>query len=243
MRFSTAMCSFSQPHAGVPPVGENVGDVRMLQLEKNTAIISSYARQARNAGFRGLFCEVSDPVDPLAKAAWPRQQSRRHRRFSTDRDCCPEQVPGLRTRRDECARCLLCAQRRSLCAVSQRRPLLRRSPARSSLSPIPSKTTTTPLSAGTHHARPRSQSAHARARLQCRSWRRVFVRRALHIGRRCAAKTIMLRFSRRQLYGCEKPAPPLPVSSTRSCRSPDALMARISRFRSVACRPLIDPIV
>ena len=172
MRFSTAMCSFSQPHAGVPPVGENVGDVRMLQLEKNTAIISSYARQARNAGFRGLFCEVSDPVDPLAKAAWPRQQSRRHRRFSTDRDCCPEQVPGLRTRRDECARCLLCAQRRSLCAVSQRRPLLRRSPARSSLSPIPSKTTTTPLSAGTHHARPRSQSAHARARLQCRSWRR-----------------------------------------------------------------------
>ena len=56
--------------AGVPPVGAEGGDVRMLQLEKNTAIISSYARQARAAGFRGLFCEVSDPVDPLAKAAW-----------------------------------------------------------------------------------------------------------------------------------------------------------------------------
>lgn len=56
--------------AGVPPVGKEGGDVRMIQLEKNTAIISAYARQARAAGFRGLFCEVSDPVDPLAKAAW-----------------------------------------------------------------------------------------------------------------------------------------------------------------------------
>lgn len=56
--------------AGVPPVGEQVGDVRMVQLEKNTAIISQYAAQARADHFRGLFCEVSDPVDPLAKAAW-----------------------------------------------------------------------------------------------------------------------------------------------------------------------------
>lgn len=56
--------------AGVPAVGSEVADVRMVQLEKNTAIISSYAKQARNAQFRGLFCEVADPVDPLAKAAW-----------------------------------------------------------------------------------------------------------------------------------------------------------------------------
>lgn len=56
--------------AGVPAVGSSVDDVRMVQLEKNTAIISAYARQARAAQFRGLFCEVADPVDPLAKAAW-----------------------------------------------------------------------------------------------------------------------------------------------------------------------------
>lgn len=56
--------------AGVPPVGAQAGDVRMVQLEKNAAIIRQYARQARKAHFRGLFCEVSDPVDPLAKAAW-----------------------------------------------------------------------------------------------------------------------------------------------------------------------------
>lgn len=56
--------------AGVPAVGSNVEDVRMVQLEKNTAIISSYAKAARKAHFCGLFCEVADPVDPLAKAAW-----------------------------------------------------------------------------------------------------------------------------------------------------------------------------
>lgn len=56
--------------AGVPPVGAEGGDVRMAQLTKNTAIISDYARMARVAQFRGLFCEVSDPVDPLARAAW-----------------------------------------------------------------------------------------------------------------------------------------------------------------------------
>lgn len=56
--------------AGVPEVGREAGDVRMIQLEKNTAIISSYARKARAAHFQGLFCEVADPVDPLARAAW-----------------------------------------------------------------------------------------------------------------------------------------------------------------------------
>lgn len=56
--------------AGVPAVGNEGDDVRMVQLEKNTAIISTYAKKAREAGFRGLFCEVADPVDPLAKTAW-----------------------------------------------------------------------------------------------------------------------------------------------------------------------------
>lgn len=56
--------------AGVPEVGKEVGDVRMVQLEKNTAIISHYARLAREKRFAGLFCEVADPVDPLARAAW-----------------------------------------------------------------------------------------------------------------------------------------------------------------------------
>ena len=56
--------------AGIPPVGSDVKDVRMFQFEKNAKIISEYARQARDTGFRGLFCAISDPVDPLAKAAF-----------------------------------------------------------------------------------------------------------------------------------------------------------------------------
>jgi hypothetical protein len=54
---------------GVPPVGSGVKDVRMAQLEANRAIVETYAKKARQAQFRGLFCVMSDPVDPLCKAA------------------------------------------------------------------------------------------------------------------------------------------------------------------------------
>lgn len=52
---------------GVPPVGAP-GDVRMLQFEKNRDMLGAYAKQARASGFRGLFCQISDPVDLLARA-------------------------------------------------------------------------------------------------------------------------------------------------------------------------------
>ncbi len=55
---------------GIPPVGSAVKDVRMAQFEANAAIVRSYARMARNAGFRGLWAQISDPVDPLAKVAY-----------------------------------------------------------------------------------------------------------------------------------------------------------------------------
>ena len=56
--------------AGIPPVDSGIKDVRMYQFEKNAKIISEYAKQARDTGFKGLFCAISDPVDPLAKAAY-----------------------------------------------------------------------------------------------------------------------------------------------------------------------------
>ncbi len=55
---------------GIPPVGSGVKDVRMAQFESNAAIVRHYARQARAKHFRGLWAAVSDPVDPLAKAAY-----------------------------------------------------------------------------------------------------------------------------------------------------------------------------
>lgn len=53
---------------GIPPIGSE-GDVRMAQLEANCELISKYADMAVSSDFKGLFAVVSDPVDPLCKAA------------------------------------------------------------------------------------------------------------------------------------------------------------------------------
>lgn len=55
---------------GIPPVGQEQVDVRMVQYEANRSIVSMFARKARAAGFQGIFAVVSDPVDPLCKAAF-----------------------------------------------------------------------------------------------------------------------------------------------------------------------------
>lgn len=55
---------------GIPPVGAQVQDVRMIQLEGNAAILGDYAGQAREKKFQGLFAVVSDPVDPLCRVAF-----------------------------------------------------------------------------------------------------------------------------------------------------------------------------
>lgn len=51
----------------IPPIG-TTGDVRMMQLEANSKIASHYGSLAKEAGFKGIFAVVSDPVDPLCKA-------------------------------------------------------------------------------------------------------------------------------------------------------------------------------
>lgn len=56
--------------AGVPPLCENPGDVRIAQYEGNSRIIKGYAQEARKCGYKGIFAIVSDPVDMLCKAAF-----------------------------------------------------------------------------------------------------------------------------------------------------------------------------
>ena len=51
----------------IPPIGTQ-GDVRMMQLEANSKIAAHYGQLAKEAGFKGIFAVVSDPVDPLCKA-------------------------------------------------------------------------------------------------------------------------------------------------------------------------------
>lgn len=55
---------------GVPQVGNETKDVRMVQLEGNAKIIKHYANMARLSGFKGIFAVVSDPVDLLCKVAF-----------------------------------------------------------------------------------------------------------------------------------------------------------------------------
>ena len=79
---------------GIPPVGSGVKDVRMYQFENNRKIVASYARMAREKNFRGLFCQVADPVDPLAKTVY--LESNRNEAGELDyRGLRPEQVQGF----------------------------------------------------------------------------------------------------------------------------------------------------
>ena len=79
---------------GIPPVGSGVKDVRMYQYENNRKIVSMYARMARKCGFRGMFCQVSDPVDPLAKTFL--LESNRSENGEPDwKGLRPEQVQGF----------------------------------------------------------------------------------------------------------------------------------------------------
>ena len=53
----------------VPDTSVTSGDVRMAQYGLNRELAAIYARMAREKNYRGLFCVVSDPVDPLCRAA------------------------------------------------------------------------------------------------------------------------------------------------------------------------------
>ncbi len=55
---------------GVPEPGGGDLDVRMAQLKSNMEIIAPYARMAREKGFKGLFAQVSDPVDLLCRCVF-----------------------------------------------------------------------------------------------------------------------------------------------------------------------------
>lgn len=79
---------------GIPPVGSGVKDVRMYQFENNSKIIGHYAKMAREKQFKGLFCAVSDPVDPLAKTAF--LESNKNESGELDyKGLCPEQIQGF----------------------------------------------------------------------------------------------------------------------------------------------------
>lgn len=79
---------------GVPAVGSNVKDVRMAQFDANCAMLDVYAEKARAAKFGGLFCQISDPVDHLAREVFLRS-NRNEDGVYDFAGLLPEQVQGF----------------------------------------------------------------------------------------------------------------------------------------------------
>ncbi|MFV0516868.1 MAG: lactate/malate family dehydrogenase [Aminipila sp.] len=69
----------------IPKLGSEVKDVRMAQFNENRKIIEEYAKMAVRSNFKGLFAVVSDPVDPLCKAAF----------IAGGGELCNEQIKGF----------------------------------------------------------------------------------------------------------------------------------------------------
>ena len=79
---------------GVPGLNSSEADVRLAQLEANQALIAPYARLARETGFLGLFCQVSDPVDQLAWTVFGESNRDGNGQFDFA-GLLPEQVQGF----------------------------------------------------------------------------------------------------------------------------------------------------
>ncbi|WP_312813615.1 lactate dehydrogenase [Sedimentibacter sp.] len=69
---------------GVPAIGDEGKDVRMVQLEENAKLIKEYAVLAADKNFKGIFAVVSDPVDPLCAVVLKESNNR----------LLPEQIKG-----------------------------------------------------------------------------------------------------------------------------------------------------
>ena len=69
-KYGAASVSYTHLDVYKRQVGSDVRDVRMAQFEQNAQLIAQYGKMARQKQFKGLFAVVSDPVDPLCKAAF-----------------------------------------------------------------------------------------------------------------------------------------------------------------------------
>lgn len=78
----------------IPPVGSEIRDVRMAQFDANRPLVERFAKQARNTNFGGLFMVLSDPVDPLCRAAWLASNTDEEGRYD-GLGLLPEQVQGF----------------------------------------------------------------------------------------------------------------------------------------------------
>lgn len=79
--------------AGVPPIGSEKMDVRLVQWEGNSKIIAEYAKMARTSKYKGIFAVVSDPVDLLCKSVFLASNSNSNGELDFQ-GIAPEQIRG-----------------------------------------------------------------------------------------------------------------------------------------------------
>ncbi|MEW8995369.1 lactate dehydrogenase [Clostridium sp.] len=78
---------------GIPPIGKEQKDVRLVQFDGNRKILEVYGQMARDAKFKGVFAVVSDPVDLLCKSLFV--DSNRNKDGTIDfQGLVPEQIRG-----------------------------------------------------------------------------------------------------------------------------------------------------
>jgi len=78
----------------VPDTSVTDGDVRMAQYGLNRELAAVYARMAREKAYKGLFCVVSDPVDPLCRTVL-RESGRNGNGAYDGQGLSPAQVRGF----------------------------------------------------------------------------------------------------------------------------------------------------
>jgi len=78
---------------GVPNIGEEKNDVRLIQFEGNSKIINYYAQKARENNFKGIFAVVSDPVDLLCKSVFLESNKDSNGNFDF-KGLAPDQIKG-----------------------------------------------------------------------------------------------------------------------------------------------------
>ncbi|MFR1710211.1 MAG: lactate/malate family dehydrogenase [Clostridium sp.] len=78
---------------GIPPVGKEQEDVRLVQFTGNRNVLKVYGQMARKAKFKGIFAVVSDPVDLLCKSLF--EDSNKNENGLLDfQGLAPEQIRG-----------------------------------------------------------------------------------------------------------------------------------------------------
>lgn len=79
---------------GVPGLNNSAQDVRMAQYDANRDMLREYALMARKVQYRGLICQIADPVDHLCRGLF--LQSNRDENGNYDwNGLLPEQIQGF----------------------------------------------------------------------------------------------------------------------------------------------------